>query len=251
MDFEVQSIFQPSVGVDIVFNINSTTPYSRSSIIYDTDFKNQTIIIAQPLTPLSKNTQFNELHLSVIIHERNRKLRIGIPCKAFSVIDHYTLANDEKVPAVKIKYGLPAREINIRSAYRLPMTPKFIIKGKILFQNLEFYTSRDFSIRDISLAGIGIIVPKKKKKGLNPLLQLQRKDKLRMGVILINMDVNEPVGTLPLTVQVARVNSKYSESYCLVGLKIVALKRESESILNKFIHDAQVAELKRLSRRNL
>jgi len=163
MGFNVQSIFLPSIGVDIVFNINSLTPNSRSSIIYDADFKHQTITIAQPITPLSDNTTFKELHLSTILHDKNRKLRIGIRCSHFQLIEKYPLANSQTVSAVKLHYQAPAKEINIRSAFRLPLSTKFIIKAKILYQNLEYYTSRDFSIRDISLSGVGIVFPKKKE----------------------------------------------------------------------------------------
>ena len=103
--------------------------------------KKNTVIVAQPLTPLSKNTQFKQLHLSTVLHEKKRRLRVGMPCEEFILIDHYPLANQKHVAAVKIKYRLPAKEINIRSAYRLPMSPKYVIKGKIRFENLEYYTS--------------------------------------------------------------------------------------------------------------
>ncbi|WP_158406071.1 hypothetical protein [Desulfobacula toluolica] len=48
MDFDISKGMLPSVGVDMVFNINSMVPYCRPSIIYDVDLANKTIIIAQP-----------------------------------------------------------------------------------------------------------------------------------------------------------------------------------------------------------
>lgn len=251
MTFDLRTIFLPSVGVDIVFNINSLAPYSRSSIIYDTDHINQTIIIAQPLTPLSKNTQFKEFHLSTVVNEKQGKIRVGIACEKFDLIKQYELANKKTVPAVKIKYTLPAKEINIRSAYRLPLSAKYIIKGKLLFQGQEYYTSRDFSIRDISLSGAGLTIPKKRNAARNPLLDIKLNDKIRLGFILIQTDLDEPIGTLPLIAQVTRINQKYSETHYLFGLKTIKIKPEDDNLLNKFIHDAQVDELKRLSRRNL
>ena len=252
MTFDIQTIFLPSIGVDIVFNINSLAPYSRSSIIYDTDYKKNKIIIAQTLTPISKKTKFKELHISTIIQRKNRKLRVGLPIKNFKPIPDYRLASLNTVEALEIIYGLPATEINIRSAFRLPLSSKFIMKGKILYQNLEFFTSRDFSIRDISLTGLGIIVPKKQKKRIeNPLLSLDLNEELRIGVVLINLEMDKPLGTVPIKAKITRINRKYSETHCLIGLKITTIHSDKEELLNKFIHSAQVDELKRLSGRDL
>jgi len=251
MTFELDKIFLPSVGVDIVFNMNSLVPYSRSSIIYDVDFKKKEIIIAQPLSPFSKNTVFKELHLTTITRENARKIRVGIECVQFKIIDDYALANRAKVAAVLIRYDLPVQETNIRSAFRLPLSTKYIIKGKILYNGLEYFTSRDFSIRDVSLAGFGILIPKKRNQNLNPLMNIKTKEDFIIGIVLLNMDEDKPMGTLPLKVQVIRHNTAYSDTHSLMGLKILSLKSKGELILNKFIHEAQIAELKRLSQRNL
>jgi len=251
MEFEIKQIFLPSVGVKIIFNMNSLTPYSRASIIYDVDFDNEAITIAQPLTLFSKNTVFKELHLTSIVHDKNRKIRVGVECSHFKLIDQYTLAGETNVPAVLLKYELPVKETNIRSAFRLPLSTKHIIKGKILYNNLEYSSSRDFSIRDVSITGLGLIIPKKRNGNLNPLTEIKVNEKIMIGIILIHMDQDKPVGTLPIKAQIARVNPKYSSTHSLMGLKILNLKSDYETILSKFIHDAQIDELKRMSRVNL
>ena len=233
----------------MVFNMNSLAPYSRSSIIFDADFANETITIAQPLTPFSKNTTFKELHLTSIIQEKNRKIRLGVKCCHLKLIHQYTLSNNTKVPAVELTYELPVKETNIRSAFRLPLSTKYIIKGKLLYGNLEFYTSRDFSIRDISLTGLGIVIPKKKNKARNPLREIKLNEEIVIGIILVDMDKNKPVGSLPIKTKVTRINNNYSETHSLAGFKILNLGNKGETILTKFIHDAQIEELKRLSRR--
>ncbi len=250
MAFHIQTIFLPSVGVDIVFDISSLTPHSRSSIIYDTDFENNIITVAQPLAPLSEKTTCKELYLSTIIHEKNRKIRVGLEFKSYKIIRQYRLANNKHVTAVDIHYALPAKEINIRSAFRLPLSANFIIKGKILYQKLEYYTSRDFSIRDISLTGVGLVIPQKKNNRTNPLTGIKINETVHMGLILIDINQDKPFGAFSLKAKVRRKNSKYSDTHCLIGLQTTVLKPGNEELLNKFIHDAQIDELKRLSRRN-
>ncbi len=234
----------------MVFNMNSLAPYSRSSIIYDVDYQACEITIAQPLTPFTKHTDFKELHLTTIVKNNSKRLRAGVVCTGFKQIDKYPLANKSFVPAVKIKYELPIIEINIRSAFRLPLSKTFVIKGKILIDNLEFYSSRDFSIRDISLTGMGLAIPKMRKNQPNPLTQLKTNQEFMVGVILVNMKQDKPAGTLPIKAKVQRINNNYSTTHTLVGLKILALTSDKEVILNRFIHEAQIDELKRLSGRD-
>jgi len=248
----MDTIFLPSVGVDIVFNINSLTPYSRSSIIYDIDLDNQRITIAQPNIPFSKNTSFKELHLTTIIQKKEIKIRVGVECIHFNLIDRYKLASKIDVPAVILKYELPVKETNIRSAFRLPLTTKYNIKGKLSYNSLEYFTSRDFSVKNISLTGLGIVIPKKRRDSINPLTEIQKHESLIIGIVLINMDQEDKTaGTLPIKAQVIRINHDYSDTHSLIGLKILNLEAHNETILNRFIHDAQINDLKKLSRRNL
>ena len=251
MTFDIDKIFLPSAGVDIVFNMNSLAPYSRSSIIYDIDLKNCEIIIAQPLTPFSKSTRFKELHLTTIIHDKNRKLRVGIECVQFKLIKKYQLANNTDVGAVVLKYELPIAETNIRSAYRLPLSTKYTIKGKIFYNKMEYSTSRDFAIRDISLAGLGLKIPKKTGNITNPLSSIKKNEEVEIELFLIKMDQDKPTTKIIIKIKIARIKSDYSSTHSLMGVKILDLERNCENILNKFIHDAQVEELKRLRRISL
>jgi hypothetical protein len=250
MAFQMEKIFAPATGVDIVFNMNDMAPYSRSSIIYDADYGNREIIIAQPLTPFSKNTKYTELHLTAIVEDDVRRLRAGVACTHFRLVRSFPLANGSTVPAVRIKYELPIIEINIRSAFRLPLSTKFVIKGKILLNQHEYHTSRDFSIRDISLSGMGLLVPDKRGgHDNNPLAELSMGQELLIGVILINLDQDLPAGTLPIKAKVKRIDRDHYPAHTLVGLEIAALPPEKEDILNQFIHNAQIVELRRLSGR--
>ena len=251
MTFDIDKIFLPSAGVDMVFNMNSLAPYSRSSLIYDIDLKNCEITIAQPLTPFSKSTQFKELHLTTIIHDQNRKLRVGMECVQFKLIKKYPLANNTNVGAVVLKYELPIAETNIRSAFRLPIGTKFAIQGKIFYNNLEYSTPHDFLIRDISLAGLGLKIHKKRGTTANSLNKIKTHEEILIDIVLVNMDKAQQIGTLQLKTQVVRIKPEYSETDTLMGLEILELGTNNENILNKFIHEAQVDELKRLSRRDL
>ncbi|MCP4553275.1 MAG: PilZ domain-containing protein [Bacteroidetes bacterium] len=247
MSLKVDSIFMPSVGVDLVFNINSLNPISRSSIIYDTDHKNQTITIAQPLIPITASTTYDELHLTTIMPNGQRKIRTGIQCQPLEFIDQYRLANQAVSKAVILKYKPPVAETNIRSAFRLPASRKYMIKAKLPYRHIDYYTPNDFSIRDISFTGMGLTIPKKKASASNPLIELNKADVIALGISLIEEGEETPVGTFSLKAEIVRVNKNYSNSHILFGLKIIDMTRKNETLLNQFIHNAQIDELKRLS----
>ena len=250
MGYDVENIFQPSVGVDIVFDMEALTPVSRSSIIYDMDPQSKTITIAQPIVPITSDTQYNQLHLTTITQTGNRRVRIGIPCRPVRFIEKYQLANGSQVQALVMEYLPPPNETNIRSAFRLPLSFRHTIKAKLLFNGKEFFTAKDFKIKDISFAGIGLVLPKEIKGVLNPLTAISVGTPVAFGMILVDKEESDPIGKLPVKTQVVRLNPNYSDTHCLIGLKILTILQEHETILNRFIHNAQIAELKRLSQRS-
>ncbi len=245
----MDNVFRPSAGVNIVLNMNSLSPHSRTSIIYDIDPTRKEITIAQPLTPFSKNTRFKDLTITTTVHDKNRERRVGVECVQFRVIDKYRLTGKTEVAAVVLKYELPVKECNIRSAYRLPLSKKFTVKGKIFFNKMTYSTPRDFSIWDISQIGLGLKIPKKRDDKTNALSSLKKNEEIAIELILIKMSQDQPEGTFTVRTKIARIKSNYSSTHSLMGVEMIDLKTNSENILNKFMHDAQVDELKRLKRK--
>ena len=247
MTFDIKTIFAPSTGVDLVFNMHSPVPTSRSSIIFDAQFNDNTITIAQPFVPVSPKTQFTTLHVTTTVPGRQKQIRVGMACQPLRFIDHYPLAGNAVSKALVLQYTPPAVETNIRSAFRLPLGSRHIVRAKLIFREAEFYTAADFKIRDISFAGMGIMIPKKVKTRPNPLCRLAYNDILPMGLVLVDTRKEDTMGTLPVKAKVKRINTDFSKTHILAGLKVIQISKDSESLLNKFIHDAQIDELKRLS----
>lgn len=250
MEFDVKNIFFPSVGVNLVFNMNTDFPISTSSIIYDTDFDKQTIIIAQPTPPITPNTQYKQLHLTTLAYINQRRLRIGMHCKPIRFIRNYPMADGKTVKAIEIQYRLPAIETNIRSAFRLPMTTRYAVKAKIVYNGQEYRTPGDFKIKDISFSGLGLVILEKKGKRPSPLSALKAGTKMIMGLALVDRNHPGTIDTFPVQIQVARTNTNYSETHTLIGLKISNIASDNDERLNQFIHTAQIAELKRISKKS-
>ena len=242
------------MGVDLVFNINSLTPYAKSSIIYDINYDDQTIIVAQPLNPVTKNANFTEMHITAVIRGNKGKIRVGIKCEPIELIKSFKLAGNNIVSAIRLKYFPPLAETtNIRSAYRLSLSNHFSINGKIIYLGHEYITKKDFIFRDVSFAGSGILCPKKVNMKVNPLTQIKIHEKIKIGMILQKEAKDdpakmEPVAIIPAKAEITRLNSDFSETHVFIGMKFINISSEKENDLNSFIHEAQVDELQRLSR---
>lgn len=253
MQIEIEKHFSPSTGVELVFNLNSISPYSKTSIIYDTDVDNRRILIAQPQRPLTRNMEYEDLHITTVLKGPKGTTRIGLKCEPERFIKNYQLAGANRVEAVELSYTPPPFEINIRSAYRLPLKKPYAIKGKILRRSVEFYTNRDFILHDISLSGAGIFIPKKVQSNPNPLSDLERGEQFKIGLILLKQNEEdassspEKKGTIPAGSQVMRVNPNFSEKLIFAGLKFTKLAQENEDALYSFIHEAQIDELRKMS----
>ena len=249
MNFDVKKIFFPSVGVNLVFNINTDFPISKSSIIYDADFKKQTITVAQPNPPISLDTHFEQLHLTTVVDMNQRRLRIGVRCRPIQVIRNYLMAGGLAVKALVVQYNLPATETNIRSAFRLPMTSRYTVKAKIIYNKQEYRTPGDFKIKDISFSGLALVILERKKKRNTPLSILKVGTEMIMGLALVDRTQPGAIGTFPVRIQVVRINMNYSETHTLIGLKIINITKKNQEVLNRFIHTAQIEELKRISKK--
>ncbi|WP_319577468.1 PilZ domain-containing protein [uncultured Desulfobacter sp.] len=249
MDFDVKKIFFPSVGVDLVFNINTDFPISKSSIIYDADFKKQAITIAQPSIPVTPDTPFEQLHLTTLVYINQRRLRIGVCCRPIQFISNFPMAGGLAVEAIVVHYQLPAIETNIRSAFRLPLTGRYAVKAKIVYNKQEYRTPSDFKIKDLSFSGLSLVILERKKKRTPPLSSLKIGTEMILGLALVDRDQPGAIGTFPIKIQVVRINMNYSETHTLIGLKITSITPKNEEILNRFIHTAQIEELKRISKK--
>ena len=246
----IEEIFAPSTGVEIVFNLNSLNPVASSSIIYDTDHIKKSIVIAQPLRNIAPSTSFDEMHLTTLLKVDFDKKRFGIKCKPIIFHNDYHLFDNSKVGAITVEYYPRLIETNIRSAYRMPISGNFTIKAKLIFNNSSYYSTKDFFIRDISINGIGIIIPIKLNKTPNPLIALKRNSQAVIGMLLMTPNSKNPFATIPIKIEIVRINTNYSENHIFAGIKFIWLTQDKESQLNKFIHTAQLDELRRLSRIN-
>lgn len=247
MDFKIEEIFFPSTGVELILNLSSLHPTILSSIIYDADFNQQTFIIAMPRQAVKRSTKFKEMHITTLIKKNGINQRVGLKCIPVDSSSQYKLSNGKKISVITIKYTLPVLESNIRSGYRLSLGNEFTARAKIIDDKKEFHSSKHFTLRDISISGVGIIIPKKLGGMTNPLTKININHRAKMEITLVQKKSVNSTDALTIDIEVNRINTYFNELNFLAGLKFLKLKFEDEEKLSRFIHQAQVDELKKLS----
>jgi len=247
MNHTIDKVLAPSTGIDIVFNLNSLTPSSRSSIIYDADHGAKSIIVAQPLVQIRPDTVPKEIHITTLIRESGKSKRLGIKCKPTRFDKSYRLSNNKTVGAITFQYEPGMVETNIRSAYRLPLSKKQAITATLTYKGKTYSSPQDFSIHDISLSGLSMIIPRTTDMGRNDLKEIERNEQATMEILLIDKESDKINVTITSPIQITRTNTSYTKTDVFAGAMFVKLKPSEEEMLNRFIHNAQMEELARLS----
>ncbi len=126
------------------------------------------MIIAQTTPQIFPSTSFDQMHVTTLVKkELAQKFRVGYKCEIKNFLSNYKLANNNTIPAIQIQYHLPPIELNIRSAFRLKPTAKHEVLGKLIFNGKSYFSGKDFKVFNISITGIGFLIPKTIKGKIN------------------------------------------------------------------------------------
>lgn len=241
------SVLKPGIGVDLIFNLSSISPLVKPSIIFE--LNNNKVVVAQPQRKISTEHKFATMHISSLIpNELSIKTRQGYLCRIVKLIDDYKLANDNSTQALLLEYQEPLLEMNIRAAFRFQPNSTHSVIGKIVYKGKEFYSGVHFKVFDISISGIGFLIPKKIKKSINPLSDIAKNSSAKIGLLLRSTEDKEEIITIESEINVVRTNSEYNEISGFAGVSFQNLLQQSEESLNKFIHNAQLFEIRKSNR---
>lgn len=248
MTYTPEKIFVPGKPIEIVFNIDSLSPVSRNSIIFDLNPKKKEIIVSQTTPNTGKFYSYETLHITTLKNnELNQRTRFGIKGSITGFIDNYKLNNQTTEPALKITYSGKVSEANIRSAFRIKPNNVYSVMAKIILKNKDYISGKNFRIYDISLTGMGILIPNSLDRRKNPLIELELNDLGKIGIVMKSPGSEKDLPEIKKIfnrIKTVRINRKFNERYILIGFKFGHWERSHEEILGKFIHQLQLFEIR-------
>lgn len=248
MDLTAKNIFAPGRSIDVVFNINSLSPISRPSMIFDSDESKKEIIISQTKPPIRQATTYETMHITALHSEPlKEKTRLGIECKIKALLDNYELNKDNHEQAIVLSYKDKLEQVNIRSAFRIKPNNEYSIAARFIFKDQELFSGKHFKIFDISISGIGILIPNTKEFRTSPLFHAELGDKGKMGLIM-----KEPgeegespeIKKIFNKIKIVRMNRKFNQKFTLIGCKFASWDSKHEDELSNFVHKLQLFEIR-------
>ena len=244
------SVLKPGTGIDLVINLHSLTPLSSSSVIFESDTKRKILIVARPEQRLNiKDLKSNTLHVSALARDKAGKInRIGFLCTLAKCLESYRLANGTTTQALVLSYTPKAELVTVRSAFRYIPSSTHEALGKMVIAGHDFFSGKDFRISDISLAGVGLILPKEVNRCQNPLTALDVGRIARFGIVLRDhTQESETIEAIETIVEVRRINRRFNEKAIFVGCRFNRISSACEEILCRFIHNAQLHEIRSMT----
>ncbi|TWI68906.1 PilZ domain-containing protein [Desulfobotulus alkaliphilus] len=240
----------PGTGIEVVFNLNSLSPMIRSAMLLDVSFSKQELIISQTIPTISRTTSFKEMHVTTLMREKSGgKKRYGFKCRIKDFQKNYLLSDGSEPEVLLLHHEKDIQEINIRSGYRISPGKNFPVFAKLVYNGKEYICGKDFSIRDLSVTGVGLVAPKNKNSDNTALLNLKNGTPIALGMVL-----SYPKGDriarekVVCAGKVARANPHYNKNAGVLGLHFIKMVSEGEESLMRFIHEAQLEEIRQLSR---
>ena len=246
----ISDIFRPGTAIDVVFHVDEDIPIVRSSIIHDCDYKKLQMIISQTTPRILPSFKDNTMSVTTIVEkELNERFRCGIQTTITEFLSDYTLTDQVKESAILITYEMPAKKVNIRSAYRLEPGYGYKVSGNIVFRGEAYPDGKFFTIKDISFTGMGIKCPVQMKNKGNPLFTAEPGENASIEIQLETPDASSPNVTISSEITIVRKKLTAAKKIFFLGMKFSSLKENYERILSKFIHEAQIRMIKRDGRR--
>jgi hypothetical protein len=104
----------------------------------------------------------------------------------------------------------------------------------------HFRSGEDFVISDLSVGGVGFVIPRRVGRSRNPLLGLRIDDQMDLELCLAVIGDPEPT-VVHCVLSVVRLNPAYNSICVYAGIRMASIDHEAEMRLGRFIARAQVA----------
>ena len=163
-------------------------------------------------------------------------------------MNDFRLTDEITERAMLIEYALPLKRINIRSAFRLEPNDRYQVEAVLKWKGNAFQSGEDFKVSNISFTGIGFLAPRRIGQKRNTLLAMASGTKATIELHLVRKDASPGVVVISSVTTMVRVYPKFNPKSGYLGAKFSNLGIEDEEALSKFIHDAQLYDIRKANR---
>ena len=242
---KIENIFAEGKRIEAVFNIESTAPIVYPTEIFKCNYESSVMLLYQTRPKILPSFQYESMDIAVLLTlELNRKLRVGLPCKISKFVNNYQVSERIKEDFFLVEYSPPMRKINLRSTFRLRTSYRYVVGGNFNIKDSLYVSEKDFMVQDISVTGIGMLVPKTIGKKNNPLLNLEMGKEFKIQLRLKDVKSSDSEFKVSTRVKITRKMMSYNAKSGFIGAIFIELEALEQERLFQFIHDAQIYEIR-------
>ncbi|MBF0224976.1 MAG: PilZ domain-containing protein [Desulfobacterales bacterium] len=236
IDDSINKIFVAEKKIDIIFKIENNESITRASKVLNDNAGPMRIITTQTNPPIPANIKYENMYISTLSKRQSGEfLRIGYSSRLVEILNFSESSTEE---ALLIECTPPLRKIELRSEKGLKRNPlektSINFDGTIVYKGSRYASDKFFSIKDISMTGIGITAPKEVDGSSNPILDIKIGDYAHIELLL--PDNNEENSKISAYIEVVRKDYEYSQLDTFIGLKFYGKKRNHEKFLSKYVY---------------
>jgi len=241
----IEGIFMPESRVEVAFNLDNPVPLVLRTNIYKCDYGANRMLIYQTHPQILPDFRYDTMNIAVLIEqELNRMIRVGLPCKIVKFVNDYQISERLKENLFLIEYFPPMRKINLRSTFRLRTSYRYNVEATICSDDVSYASGTYFTVQDISVTGIGLLVPKKVGKRKNPFSRISVDDMCDIEVKLERAESKERPYRISTAIKVARKVVSYNPLSSFIGALFIDLSPVDQENLFQYMHEAQLYEIR-------
>jgi len=241
----IKAIFRPGTEIEVTFDIDSQSPHVYPTRIYKYNHDSEHMLVFQTHPKVLPSLKYDTMDLTVLLEEGlTGKIRVGLRCRIVKFINDYKISDSVRENFLLVRYSPPMRMVNLRSTFRLRTNNRFRVDGKIIIEDKTFISDKDFTVRDISNINIGLLVPKKTGSKDNPLLNIKVGESLNTELVLREATSAEEPIKVSTCFEIVRKVMNFNVKSGFIGARFINTKPEVQEKLHRFIHNAQLIEIR-------
>lgn len=234
------TVFRPGSVAAVVSDLGTGHPVLRPARVHECDANSRCVVISQTTPPLGPGDG-RGLHLTGVVQSADGEgIRLGTSAVIVEAIPAYRLPRGQSEPAVRLRLGGRLRPMNMRTAYRLRPHERIRMELTLMRGSEQFRSGEHLILYDLSIGGVGFVIPRRSGGMRNPLLDIAVGDEMRMDLTVAVVGDDAPT-CIQCDLQVVQVNPAYNQVSAYAGIRMASLERDAELRLSRFVARAQLA----------
>lgn len=242
----IERVFFQETRIEVAFNLESDLPIVLPTRIHKCNYDSNRMLIYQPRPEVLPSFKYETMDIATLIEkELSKVVRMGLRCRIGKFLNNYKLSETIRENFLLIDYFPPMRKINLRSTYRLRTSFRFSVEATLHADEISYLSGTQFTVQDMSVTGIGLMVPKVLDKKENPMLKIAVKEVLDVDLILNQAESEKPPLRLSARIEIARKSMSLNAKSGFIGGRFIDLGASEQEMLFQFIHAGQLHEIRR------